>query len=330
LHIFAESVAWTCLSFVLWFLAFYLYHGLGITLGYHRLLTHKSLVVPTWLRYVIISGGYLGLMGSPIVWVAVHRLHHQKSDIAGDPHSPREGFKHALYGWMFTMKEVQSQDELEKQVPDLMADRFFRLLGYTHEPYQAQLCLAVSIVFRLLILCILGPIALVANILATATIFWSTQLVNAVCHLPSAGYRSHDTREDSRNVWWVGILALGEGWHNNHHAVPKSARHGFEWFEVDVTWYAVWLLEKIGLAKNIVRPPKFGVAKAPGGSAKMTDALQSSPAKIADAAIAALQNSPAKIADAAIMAVQNSADAARTVLPKKPEPVPEAIFVDHS
>lgn len=320
MEIFTESVAWTCLSFVLWFLAFYLYHGLGITLGYHRLLTHKALTVPAWLKYVIISGGYLSLMGSPIVWVAVHRLHHQKSDIEGDPHSPRDGFKHALYGWMFKMKDLQSDEELQKQVPDLMENRLFRMLGYSHEPFQAQLCLILCIVFRAILFYTFGTVALLANLAATFSIFWSTQLVNAVCHLPSVGYRSHDTREGSRNVWWVGILALGEGWHNNHHAVPKSARHGFEWFEVDVTWYAIWLLERIGLAKNIIRPLNVHPASIPP-----------SPKKIAaDAALSAIQNSPQKIADAALNAVQNSTDVARTVLPKKAEPVPEPIFIEHS
>lgn len=268
--IFNGTTAWAVLSFTGWFLVFYLYHGLGITLGYHRLLTHKSLKVPRWLMYFIVSGGYLGLMGSPIVWVAVHRQHHQKSDQPGDPHSPREGFMHALSGWMFKMKDVQSQDELERQVPDLLENPFFKVLGADHEPYQAQLCLGISIAFRVLIFFLLGPIALAANILATTMIFWSTQLVNAACHLPSLGYRSFETYEDSRNVWWVGILALGEGWHNNHHAIPKSARHGLSWFEVDVTWYAIWLLEKLGLAKMIIRPSRL-----PGPSAK--DKSQANP-----------------------------------------------------
>lgn len=253
---FNETTLWATVSFVGWFLVFYIYHGVGITLGYHRLLTHKSLKVPNWLMYFIVSGGYLGLMGSPIVWVAVHRLHHQKSDQPGDPHSPREGFNHALVGWMFDMKSVQTQEELEKQVPDLLQDRFLRLFGADHEPQQAQLCLGLCIAFRVLIYFLLGPAAVVANLLATFMVFWSTQLVNAACHLPSQGYRTFETREDSRNVWWVGILALGEGWHNNHHAIPKSARHGMAWFEVDVTWYTIWLLEKLGLAKMIIRPPK--------------------------------------------------------------------------
>lgn len=252
-----EATASAALCFVGWFLVFYLYHGLGITLGYHRLLTHRSLNVPRWLMYCIVSGGYLCLMGSPIVWVGVHRLHHQKSDQEGDPHTPRQGFKHALYGWMFKMKDLQTDEELQQQAQDLMRDPFFRLLGIEHEPYQAQLCFVVSIAFRLLIILTLGWIPAIADVLATAIVFWSTQLVNAACHLDGMGYRSHETREASRNVWWVGILALGEGWHNNHHAMPKSAKHGFNWFEVDVTWYSIWLLEKLGLAKKVIRPPKL-------------------------------------------------------------------------
>jgi fatty-acid desaturase len=244
-------------AFLLWLPVFYLYHGLGITLGYHRLLTHKALKVPRWLSYFIVSGGYFCLMGSPIVWVGVHRQHHQKSDLPGDPHSPREGFVHALYGWMFDMRRVQSDAELQAQVPELMSDRFYRLLGDTHDPYQAQLCLGVNIVFRLLLWATIGFPAMMASVISTAIVFWSTQLVNAVCHLPGAGYRSHDTYEDSLNVWWVALLALGEGWHNNHHAIPKSARHGMSWWELDITWISIVVLEKLGLAKNVIRPEKI-------------------------------------------------------------------------
>lgn len=254
-------------EFALWFPVFYLYHGLGITLGYHRLLTHKSLKVPRWLSYFIVSGGYFCLMGSPIVWVGVHRLHHQKSDVVGgDPHSPREGFKHALYGWMFNMRRVQSDEELQKQVPELMSNRFYRLLGDTHDPYQAQLCFGLNLVFRGILWATLGFPAMMASVISTTIVFWSTQLVNAVCHQPTAGYRSHETVEDSRNVWWVALLALGEGWHNNHHAIPKSARHGMAWWEFDVTWNAVWILEKLGLAKNVIRPQNIRRAPAMAGA----------------------------------------------------------------
>lgn len=273
---FNEATAWTALTFFGWFMASYIYHALGTTLGYHRLLTHKSLKVPRWLMYFFVFGGYLGLMGAPIVWVGQHRLHHQKSDQPGDPHSPRDGFMHALVGWMFHMKEIQTQEELEKQVPDLLQDPILRMLGATHEVQQAQLCLASCIVFRVLLLIVFGPVAFTANLLATFMTFWSTQLVNAVCHLKEAGYRSFETREDSTNVWWVGILALGEGWHNNHHAIPKSARHGMAWFEIDVTWYTIWLLEKLGLAKLVVRPVKLPVHESTGkvGAHDLPDLLK--------------------------------------------------------
>ena len=237
-----------------WFFGSYLYHGLGVTLGYHRLLTHKSLVVPAWLKWFIVSGGYLCLMGSPITWVGVHRLHHQKSDLEGDPHSPRDGFWHALVGWMTHTKDYQSDDELRRQCKDLTANSFIVWLGDDHGPRSPLICLGACIVFRVLLCTLFGPAVMAANLAATGMTFLSTQLVNAVCHLPRQGYRSEETIDDSRNVWWVGILALGEGWHNNHHAMPTSARHGVKWYEIDVTWYTIWILEKLGLSKNVIRP----------------------------------------------------------------------------
>lgn len=202
-------------------------------------------------------------MGAPITWVGVHRLHHQKSDVPGeDPHSPRDGFVHALYKWMMTMGEKQSDEELQKQCPDLMADPILRWFGADHSAYQAQLCLGINIVVRIIMLFVFGPVALAGSLLATIIVFWAPQLVNAVCHLPGHGYRNHETRDDSRNVWWVAILSCGEGWHNNHHAMPKSAAHGMRWFEVDVTWYTILVLEKLGLATNVIRPPALGKLKA--------------------------------------------------------------------
>jgi len=250
-----QGIMWMAVSFTLWFLVSYYWHGVGITLGYHRLLTHRSLKVPKWLSYFWTAGAYLCLMGAPVVWVGVHRLHHQKSDIDGDPHSPVHGFKHALYGWMFHMAETQSDEELQSQVPDLMKDPVLKFLGCGHSARQAQLCLFFNVAARVLLYFIGGPVAVVANLCAVFVVFWSTQLVNTVCHLDGIGYRSHDTREKSRNVWWVGILAVGEGWHNNHHAYPKSAQHGMQWFEVDITWYTIMLLERLGLATDVVRPP---------------------------------------------------------------------------
>ena len=256
-----DSFLHSPLMVVISFFATYLYVGCGITLGYHRLLTHKSLSVPKWLEYFIVLGGYLCLMGSPIVWVAVHRLHHLKSDQKGDPHTPRDGFKHALYEWMFQMSDYQTDEEVKRVTPDLCQDPLYKHLGQSHQPAQALLCLAVNVLFRVPVLVFCGWPALVANVVATVTVFWATQFVNTFCHMDNQGYRTFNTREDSRNVWWVGILACGEGWHNNHHAMPKSARHGMTWKEFDVTWCYIWTLEKLGLAKAVVRPNPT-VAKA--------------------------------------------------------------------
>jgi stearoyl-CoA desaturase (delta-9 desaturase) len=216
-------------------------------------------VLPKWVTYLIVSGGYLCLQGSPIVWVGVHRLHHQKSDLPGaDPHSPLDGFKHALVGWMFNMSDIQSDEELRGQTKDLLKDPVYRWLGSSHTADQATRCLIVSIAFRALILVCFGLSAVVANLAATFIVFWSTQLVNAACHVKSVGaYRNFNTIDQSLNVWWVGILALGEGWHNNHHALPTSARHGIRWWEVDVTWYATWLMEKLGIASKVIRPKQI-------------------------------------------------------------------------
>lgn len=204
--------------------------------------------------YWIVSGGYLSLMNGPIIWVGVHRLHHQKSDQPGDPHSPQDGFAHALLFWLGSMDGIQTTDELRAQCRDLMKDPLFRALGTEHDAKPAYLCLALCIAFRVALFLAFGWPALAANLLATFIVFWAPQLVNTVCHLPSQGYRSFETRDKSRNVWWVGLMGLGEGWHNNHHAIPTSARHGMQWFEIDLTWYAVWVLEKLGLAKAVVRP----------------------------------------------------------------------------
>lgn len=256
LSIASEPALWTAGTFVAWFMASYVYHCLGITLGYHRLLTHKAVKVPRWLMYLIVSGGYLSLMGSPIVWVGVHRLHHQKSDLPGDPHSPNDGFAHALYGWMYKMRDVQTDEELQRAAGELMQDPIFKHLGVEHKPFQAQLCLGINIALRVIGLFVFGWVPMLANSLAVFILFFSTQAVNAVCHLKTAGYRLFDTKDGSRNVWWVAILTMGEGWHNNHHALPRSARHGMAWWEIDGTWCAIWILEKLGLGTNVVRPPK--------------------------------------------------------------------------
>lgn len=296
----------TALVFLAWFLVSYLYHGVGITLGYHRLLTHKSAKVPKWLLYFIVSGGYLCLMGGPVNWVGVHRLHHQKSDTEDDPHSPIAGFRHALYGWMLTMGERQTTEQLHKQVPDLLKDKVLCWFGTDHSDTQAKLCLSFCILFRCILYIIAGPVAVIANVLATFIVFWSPQLVNSICHMQNHGYRLFETKDLSRNVWWVGILACGEGWHNTHHAYPKSAQHGIMWWEFDVTWITICILEKLGLATDVIRPSNVPVRIPDQDTVKpvLQTARKVAPATVAKeaAAVAAAAVSPVKDAAAAAAA----------------------------
>ena len=242
-------------TFLVVFLLSYLYHGMGITVGYHRLLSHRALKVPRWLEYFIVSGGYLALEGSPVAWVATHRVHHRYSDLEGDPHSPRDGVWHAFMGWLPNPKERFTGESIEQTVPDLWRDPVYRYFDFNHTKTHAWVCLALCVAFRVGIFVFLGPAAVVANLLGMLPAFIGPFWVNSVCHLKGFGYRNFVTEDKSRNVWWVGLIALGEGWHNNHHAVPQSARHGMKPAEFDISWEFIRLLRFLGLATE-VRLPK--------------------------------------------------------------------------
>lgn len=241
-------------TFLIVFVVSYLYHGLGITVGYHRLLSHRSFKVPLWLEYFLVSGGYLCLEGSPIHWVSTHRIHHRYTDKPGDPHSPLNGFWHSFVGWMYKPIVPLTKAEALTVSPDLYRDRVYRFLEFGHTRWHALVCLIVCLLFRVLLCTFLGPIALVANLLATICPFIGAFLVNSVCHMPQFGYRNTQTLDDSKNVWWVALIALGEGWHNNHHAQPQSARHGWKSLEFDVSWYAILVMKLLGLATKIRLP----------------------------------------------------------------------------
>lgn len=240
--------------FFLSFFLFHFYHQVGSTLGYHRLLSHRSLSMPKWLEYLIVSGGYLGLEGSPIFWVATHRLHHRYSDMEGDPHTPREGLWHAFIAWMWSPKSAISLEQSQKLVPDLYRDPLYKLLDCKHTHWDGYLCLAFAIVFRVLIFYTLGIWALLGNLAATLVAFIGPCLVNSVTHMPQFGYQTYKSGDDSRNNWLIAIIALGEGWHNNHHAFPQSARHGLQTREIDITWITICILQKLGLAHSIRLP----------------------------------------------------------------------------
>lgn len=237
--------------FILSFVVFFIYHSQGITLGYHRLLSHKSYKVPKWLEYFIVSGAYLALEGAPIFWVTTHRLHHRFSDHKGDPHSPVDGFWHAFIEWMWKPSTRISEKESKEIAPDLYRDPVYRFLHCNHSHRDGYLCLAFAIAFRIAIYFLFGPVVLAANILATVMGFLGPLLVNSICHLRQYGYETYPCGDNSRNVWFVAALSMGEGWHNNHHAFPQSARHGLKPTEIDPTWITISILKALGLATEI-------------------------------------------------------------------------------
>ena len=247
--------AWSCAgTFVVAFAFFFFFHMHGISLGYHRLLSHHSLRIPKWLEYIVVAGAYLSFEGSPIFWVTTHRLHHRYSDHKGDPHSPHDGLWHSFIAWMWDPKVHISDEQSHLLAPDLYRDPVYRLLHCGHTAWHSYLCLAVGIAFRVAIYLLLGPIVLAANLCATALAFVGPLLVNSICHLRRFGYETYKCGDDSRNVLLVALLTMGEGWHNNHHAFPQSVRHGLTRREFDPTWLSVCLLKTLNLADNIHLP----------------------------------------------------------------------------
>ena len=230
--------------------------NVGIGMSYHRLLTHRGYRVPKWLEYFITACGTMALEGGPIFWVATHRVHHQNSDHEGDPHTPRDGAWWSHAGWIISGRALHSETALlGRYAPDLTRDKGHVWLSKYH-----WLPLTVSGLAQLALGAALAP-AGHALYGAVSMLLWgtflrvtlglhATWLVNSATHL--FGTRRFDTKDDSRNSWWVALLTGGEGWHNNHHAHPVSARHGLEWYEFDINYYGIWLMEKLGLARKVV------------------------------------------------------------------------------
>ncbi len=217
--------------------------NVGIGMGYHRLLTHRGYKVPRWLEYAIATCATLSLEGGPIFWVATHRVHHQHSDREGDPHSPNEGTWWSHMGWIVTGQSLHAETAvLSRYAPDLSRDKFHVALSKYHW---------VPLTTAGLILLAWGgwPVVLWGIYLRVTVGLHATWLVNSATHI--WGSRRFETRDDSRNSWWVALLTGGEGWHNNHHAHPVSARHGLRWYEFDPNYYGIWLLKMLGLARDV-------------------------------------------------------------------------------
>ena len=233
--------SWTLL--VVTAITYWMAIGLGIGMGYHRLHTHRSYHVPKPLEYFFAICGTLTLEGGPIFWVATHRIHHQHSDTDEDPHTPRHGGFWAHMGWiLFGEGHHNDTQTMARYAPDLASDRFYRLLNTYHW--------VPLTVFGFAALALGGWAAVYWLVFLRVVVgLHATWLVNSATHM--WGTRRFQTKDDSKNSWWVAILTFGEGWHNNHHAHPTSARHGLAWYEFDLTWLQIRVLEFLRVAKRV-------------------------------------------------------------------------------
>lgn len=219
---------------------------LGINVGYHRLLCHRGFVAPRWLRNTLATIGASIGAGPPLHWVAMHRVHHRYSDTDLDPHNSRRGFWYSHILHLFVLDEHEADgSHLEKYAPDMMSEPYMVWLN------KNWLFLALA---TLPALYLIGGIGLVfwgafLRIVCTWHLMW---FVNSASHM--WGYRNYETKDRTVNCWWVGLLAAGEGWHNNHHANPSCAAHGHKWWEFDQSFWIIRAFEAVGWAKEVKRP----------------------------------------------------------------------------
>jgi len=233
-----HAVRWSDLALLT---TMYALVALGVTVGFHRMLTHRSFRPHPVVKCILLILGSMSFEGPAIEWAATHIKHHAQADREGDPHSPVEGFFHAHIGWMFGEKVDPSVycNYLEKDRMVVFVSRTFVLWS---------------------LLSLLIPFALggwtgllwggLVRMFLTHHVTWS---VNSVCH--TFGKREFETKDRSRNEWIIGLLAFGEGWHNNHHAFPRSAFHGMHWWQFDLSGYLIWAFERLGLARDVCRIP---------------------------------------------------------------------------
>jgi stearoyl-CoA desaturase (delta-9 desaturase) len=252
-----EAVGWLDLGVMF---VFYVLTGLGITVGYHRLLTHRAFMTSKPIQYAFAIFGSMSVQGPVLHWVADHRKHHAHTDEDGDPHSPHlagkgivgaiKGLWHAHVGWLFSLKD---RAEPERYARDWLEDRGMRAID---KLFLLWLALGIAIPFAIG-LGVRGSIVggleclLWGGLVRIFFLHHVTFSINSVCHF--FGRKAFTTEDESRNVFWLAPLSFGESWHNNHHAFPRSAFHGLSWTQVDPGAWVIKTLEKLGLAWNVVR-----------------------------------------------------------------------------
>lgn len=235
------------MEFFVAFIVCYLWHMMGVTIGYHRLLSHCSFRCPKIVEYFWVFGGYLAFEGSPIWWATIHRAHHRFTDQVLDPHAPRYGWIHAYYGWIL-QSEYSAHVNPLTQAKDLNKDPLYQFLEQNGNWVNAHiLAIIIGLAFRIILFLCFGWTIALASLVAALIVQQVPLLLNVICHLPKLGYKNYQTDNNSVNVWWVAILTAGEGWHNNHHAFPGSARSGFRFFEIDPSWLTIRLMKFLGL-----------------------------------------------------------------------------------
>ena len=230
------------LAAILWWIS----GSLGIGMGYHRLLTHRGYKTYKPVEYFLTLCATLALEGGPMFWVATHRVHHQNTDVDGDPHSPRDGGFWSHMGWIMTGRTLHNHSSaLNPYVPDLRKDKFHVWISRWH-------WLPIT-VLGIVILAVGGIQYLMWGIfLRTVVGLHATWLVNSATHM--WGRQRFLTGDTSKNSFWVAMLTFGEGWHNNHHAHPQAAKHGMAWYEIDMNWMGIAALRTLGLAWDIKLP----------------------------------------------------------------------------
>ncbi len=235
----------------------YLLTGFGITIGYHRMLTHRALQSPKWVEYTFAALGTMAVQGPVIAWVADHRKHHAHTDQEGDPHSPHvghgsglKGLWHAHVGWLVREQGIA---DWRRYAKDLVDDRGMRWLTRNfHWLVLAGLVTPFALGFVLHGFSLVGGLTalLWAGFVRIFLLHHITWSINSVCHF--FGTRRFEVEDHSTNVAWLALPSLGEAWHHNHHAFPRSAHHGLGRFELDVSGWVIKGMERLGLARNVV------------------------------------------------------------------------------